>query len=128
MSGAAISWRCKKQTSIALSSTEAEYVSLSEAAKEATYFRKLWKEIFKVDICFKLFCDNQSAIAIANNPVHHERTKHIDIRCHFIRELIDKNEIKLFYIPTQEMVADGFTKRLNGPKQKLFQEMVGVTT
>lgn len=128
LSGSAISWKCKKQKSVALSSTESEYVAVSDTAKEASYLRILWNELFKEEICVPLSCDNQSAISIAENPVSHERTKHIDIRKHYVRELVQEGKVTISFIPTQIMVADGLTKPLHAPKHAQFLQLVGLCT
>lgn len=95
LSDAPISWECKKQPTVALSSTKAEYKALSSASKEAVYLQRLLNELTGTLDCVSLFNDNQSAQKLAMNPVHHNRTKHIDVRSHFIRELIEVNKIAL---------------------------------
>ena len=106
------------QRSPALSSTEAEYVALSEAAKEAIYIRNLLKETELLsceDARTTLFCDNQSAGKLVKNPVYHARSKHIDIRYQFVRHAYDQRAIDVEYIPTTEMPADVSTKSLSQP-------------
>ncbi|XP_036347934.1 secreted RxLR effector protein 161-like [Rhagoletis pomonella] len=117
----AISWESRKQTTIALSSTEAEYIAASNAAKEAVYLQRLLNEIgFSKDQPIILHIDNQGAQKLATNPVYHNRTKHIDVRYHHIRELVNDKMITLSYCPTDEMTADIFTKNLPGIKHKKF--------
>lgn len=113
LSGAAVSWKSCKQKTIALSSTEPEYyMALSEASKEAIYLRNLLSEIQgRLDI-ITLYNDNQGAQKLCSNPVFHEKTKHIDIRHHFVREAVENKLIKLDYLSTDEMVADILNKRL----------------
>ena len=118
MAGGAISWMNKKQAIVALSTSEAEYVALSSATQEAVWLRRL-----RVDLRTApkeptvLMEDNQGVIAIARNPI---RTKHIDIRYHYVREALQEGTIDLFYCPTEEMVADWLTKPLSrGPFEKL---------
>ena len=114
--GGAITWATKKQTTIALSSTEAEYMALAAATKEAVYLRNLVAEIgFQnlVNAPLTIYCDNQSAIQLAKNPAHHERSKHIDIRYHYIRSVYDKSYITILYISTEDMKADILTKNLS---------------
>lgn len=127
MGGAAISWRSKKQTCVALSTAEAEYVALAAATQEAVWLRQLTNTILKCDRSVTLFEDNQSAIAIARNPQFHGRTKHIDIKYHYVREEIEKGIISLEFCPTNLMVADIFTKAVSTDKFKLFRDRLGMT-
>lgn len=114
--GSPISWKSKLQSTVALSSTEAEYMGLTQASKECLWLQMFLDELGITNIMpTTIHCDNQAAIQIAHNPVHHERSKHIDIRFHFIRNLID-DRIILQYCPTTKMLADVMTKALNGPK------------
>lgn len=123
----AISWESKKQSTTALSSTEAEYISMSNAAKEAIYLRRLLQELgFLNKEGVKLNVDNQGALKLATNPVFHNRSKHIDIKYHHIREVVNNKEICLEYCPTEEMVADIFTKNLTKAKHNKFMEMLNL--
>jgi hypothetical protein len=109
----AISWSSKKQSIVTLSSTEAEYVAETHAAKEGIWLRSFIKEIMGIERDpLTLKADNQGAIALAKDNKFHARTKHIDLRYHFIREAVDDGKIKMEYIPTTENVADIFTKSL----------------
>lgn len=120
LGGSAFSWGSSKQSVVAQSSTEAEYIALSTAAKEAVYLRRLLKEIGCLDQDkIVLLGDNISAQHIAKNPVHHKRTKHIDIKYHFVREKVESKEIELKYVSTNENVADIFTKGLG--KQRHYE-------
>jgi len=125
LSGGAISWSSKRQATVALSSTEAEYMALTQATKEAIWLRGLLAELnYTQERATTLFEDNQSAIALAKNPVHHARSKHIDIQHHFIREKIESNEIEISYKSTDDMIADALTKPLARPRfAKLIDEM-----
>jgi len=117
MCGAAISWRSLKQRTVALSSTEAEYMALSETTKEAIYLKTTLSELgFNELTDINIFCDNRGAISLAENPVMHTRTKHIDIRHHFVRQAIKEKKLRLEHVPTADMTADIFTKAL--PKIK----------
>ena len=98
-----ISWECKKQTTVALSSTEAEYIALGEAAKEAVHMSSLLKELQHPQQIIRISSDNQSAQKIASNSAFHRRTKHIDVRHHYIRQLVEDKMISLAYVPTQQM-------------------------
>lgn len=129
LAGAAVSWDSKKQSTIALSSTEAEYVALSTASKEIVYLRRFLKEMgfdALVDGPTELFSDNLSAQKLAKNPVFHNRTKHIDIKSHYVRDVVEKEILALKYIPTDKMTADIFTKNLKKIKHKEFSTMLGL--
>lgn len=116
--GGAISWSSRKQELVTLSTAEAEYVAATHAAKEAIWLRKLIGELFPhLIIPTTLYCDNQAALKLATDDNYHARTKHIDIRFHFIRHTVASGALKLVYCPTQDMVADILTKAL--PKWKV---------
>lgn len=112
-----ICWNTKKQNSVAASSTEAEYMALYEAVKEALWLRSFILS-FKIHLSgpIIIFEDNHGCINIANNPVHHKRTKHIDIKYHFSREQIQNKIVNLKFIPTGHQIADMLTKPLSQQK------------
>ena len=117
LSGSPITWRSRRQTTPALSSTEAEYMALTEAAQEIHWLRSLIQDIgFKQHNPTKLYGDNRGSIKLSNNPIFHKRTKHIDIKHHFIREAVENKIVALEWIPTEDMVADIFTKSLKPVK------------
>ncbi|CAI7930172.1 unnamed protein product [Closterium sp. NIES-54] len=112
-----ISWQSRKQELIALSSAEAEYIALCSATKEGLYLHELLEEAKLAQLpSFSLFCDNQSAIRIANKNGFANRTKHIALRYFFVKDKIEKGRLELSYCPTSEMAADYLTKKLG--KQK----------
>ena len=113
--GGAISWSSKKQPSVTLLSMEAEYMAAAAAAKEATWLKVLFSEIELSLTCtaVKLFIDNQLAMSLAKNATFHDRTKHITIHHHYIREKVDEGEIVLEYLLTAEQVANVLTKPLS---------------
>jgi len=115
LGNAPISWSSKLQKSVAISSCEAEYMALKEAAKELVWLKALFKQLKPLNsiIADTLYCDNKSAIDLSKNPEYHARTKHIDIQYHFIRDYIKKEIFKLKYINTKEQLADALTKTLN---------------
>ena len=115
---APVSWEAKKQKTVALSSCEAEYMGLAEGCKEALFMYNLFEEIFSQKLEIELLNDSQSAHKIVKNPVQHKRTKHIDIKYHFIRDIIRSGKFELTYIPTEDMIADVMTKALGNQKHK----------
>jgi len=116
--GGAVSWYSRKQELVTLSTAEAEYVAATHAAKEAIWLRRLILELFPLPTSPTiLFCDNQAAIKLASDDNYHARTKHIDIRYHFIRQVVADGTVSLVYCPTDDMAADFLTKSL--PKWKV---------
>lgn len=126
MANAAISWECRKQRTVALSSTEAEYMALSDSSKEAVHLRSFLGEVMGELQTTIIFNDNQGAGQLTRNPVFHKRTKHVDIRHHFIKELVEKGEVRINYIPTAEMPADVLTKGLATSKHERCVETLGM--
>ena len=123
-----ISWSSKKQSVIALSSTEAKYVALTHAAKEALWLRMFMGELRgKPHGPIKINSDNQGAIALCKDNKFHARTKHIDIRYHFIRESISNEKLSLGYVPTHENISDVFTKALPKAKFCHFIRLLGLS-
>ncbi|GJU06156.1 putative ribonuclease H-like domain-containing protein [Tanacetum coccineum] len=121
-----ISWQCKKQTIVATSSTEAEYVAAASCCAQV-----LWIQNQLLDYGFnfmntKIFIDNQSTICIVKNPVFHQRTKHIEIRHHFIRDANEKNLIQVLKIHTDDNVADLLTKAFDGPRFEYLVVHIGM--
>ncbi len=111
ISGAAVSWRSKKQTCVALSTAEAEYMALASAAQEAIWMRQLTTDLRNAPTGATVILeDNQSAICMAKNPQFHGRAKHIGIKYHFIREQVNSSTVELKYCQTEEVVADMLTK------------------
>jgi histone deacetylase 1/2 len=119
-----VSWVTKKQSTIALSSAESEYMSISATVSEIKWITSLLNEL-NIEIETTIFCDNQAAIAISKNDIHHSRTKHIDIKHHHVRHHLSENLFKIEWISTTEQQADILTKPL-GPisfnylKNKIF--------
>eukprot|EP00966_Prymnesium_polylepis_P197425 4574916-Prymnesium_polylepis.1 len=110
---AAISWGSKKQATVALPSCEAEIVAASEAAKEAIALRGLLDDLgFGDPAPTRLSVDNQSAIAVAYNPEHHSRMKHVDRRHYFVRECVENLQIVVPFVASADNYADFFTKAL----------------
>ena len=121
LAGGPISWKSKLQSIVAQSTTEAEYIAINAASKEAVYIAEILKELgYYKQEKFPLYTDNNGALLLAHNPVFHERSKHIAVKYHYIRELIYKGIIDLIYIPTNEQKSDGLTKPLEKVKFKQF--------
>jgi len=119
LNGGAISWSSKRQETFSLSMTESEYVAATHAAREALSLRSLIGQIFEpVTDTTTLFSENQSPTALVKDHQYHNRTKHIDVRFHFIRWIIDEGNLRLVYCTTDDMVADTFTKALPSAKVK----------
>jgi len=115
LGGKLVCWSAKKQQSVVMSSAEAEYVAAASCCANVLWMKS---QLSDYGIQYKMvpiFCDNTSAIAISNNPVLHQRTKHIDIRYHFIRDHVINGDIELHFIPTEYQLADIFTKPLDEP-------------
>ena len=124
-----MSWKSKKQSCVALSTAEAEYVALASAAQEAVWVRELTAQLKDHSPeAITTYEDNQSAISMAKNPQFHGRTKHISIKYHFIREQVEKKAVELKYCPREEMVADMLTKGLAKEQFQKLRRLAGVTT
>ncbi|CAI7905761.1 unnamed protein product [Closterium sp. NIES-53] len=127
--GAAVSWQSKKQPTVALSSTEAEYMALTQGAMEAIWLRRLLAELgHPQPNPTPLFCDNQAAISLSHNAVLHRRTKHIEVKHHFIREAVEMGEVKLTYVSTKAQPADFLTKPLPKDSFRACCGRVGLNT
>lgn len=118
LAGGPICWKSSVQSIVAMSTTEAEYMAVAEAAKEALWLTGLVKELGVEQGGVQLHCDSQSAIYLANNQVYHARTKHIDVRFHKIRELLASRQILLQKVHTSENAADMLTKPVTSDKFK----------
>ena len=124
--GPLISWKSRKQRTVALSSCEAEYMALSATVQESLYLIQLLKDI-SCEYQFGppvIFGDNQGAIALSKNPVNRQRSKHIDVRYHFIRDEINNGKVIVQYCPTADMVADIMTKPVTKAKLENFRDFL----
>ena len=116
-----VTWSNKKQPTVALLSTEAEYRGAAVAACEVAWLHKLLGDFgLQVNTKVVLYCDNLSSIQLAHNPVFHARKKHIEVHYHFIRERVLSGDIDLVYVNTEEQVANIFTKALGVEKLQRF--------
>ena len=120
--GPQISWKSRKQPTVALSTCEAEYIALAQAVQEAKFLAQLCTDM---GMCnaeeVTMNVDNQGALNLAKNPINHQRSKHIDIKYHFIRAEVQKGFISLNYVPTEENIADIFTKPASKGKLERFR-------
>lgn len=123
----AISWKSKKQPTVSLSSTEAEYKALSDSCKEALWLQNLLSELhLRPRSPIPLHVDNEGAEALSRNPEHHTRTKHIDARYHFIRECVRDGDVKVHHVSTKDMVADMLTKPLPRVMLEKHRNLFGI--
>nr|CAN76350.1 hypothetical protein VITISV_025245 [Vitis vinifera] len=124
--GNLISWKSKKQDVVARACAEAEYRAMALATCELIWLKHLLRELrFGKDEQMKLTCDNQAALHIASNPVFHERTKHIEVDCHFIREKITSGCVATSFVNSNDQLADIFTKSLRDPRIKYICNNLG---
>eukprot|EP00253_Pinus_taeda_P023524 PITA_23524 len=127
LGSASISWMSRNQKLVALSTAEAEYIATSMASYEAFWLRKLFSELFGFTLDTTVIqCDNQSGIRLSENPVFHDPSKQINIRYHYIRDMVQWRAIRLQHINTDEQVADILTKPLGKVKFLTFREQLGV--
>ena len=125
--GGAISWQAKKQSTVALSSTEAEYMAVTQAAKEALWWRAFMTSLGCPTLSpSTLYSDNQGCIALSKNPEYHSRTKHIDVKHHFVRQCVENGSLTLAFVGTNEMAADILTKALSRDKHQQCMSLIGV--
>jgi len=127
LSGSAVTWESRKQRTVALSTTEAEYMGITEAVKESIYLKNFLIELGFDELSkIKLWSDNQGATLLAKNAVYHQRSKHIDIRYHFVREALKDNHLHLGFKSTNEMAADILTKGLQRVQHNKCLELIGI--
>jgi hypothetical protein len=126
IAGAAVSWLSKRQATVALSTAEAEYVALTSAVQEAVWMRRLLQSLGEEVKAVTINEDNQGSIKMSHNPVMHSRTKHIDIRYHYVRETVSDGIIALKYCPTKDMIADILTKPLGKGRFEILREKMGL--
>ena len=120
-----ISWKETLQSIVALSTTEAEYIALAKAVKKGLWLKGLMMDFGVKQSIIKIFCDNQSVIHLSKNPLYHSRTKHIDIKYHFIREKIEADELQVLKVHISENTADMLTKPVTILKLQKCLELIG---
>ncbi|GAV77751.1 hypothetical protein CFOL_v3_21221, partial [Cephalotus follicularis] len=117
LGGNLVPWKTKKQPIVSCSSAEVEYQTMTNVSGELQWIRMLLVEIgLPIQRSSILHCDNQSAMHIVSNPVFHERTKHIEVDCHFVREKVKCGDIQLVHTRSEEQLADIFTKTLRSAR------------
>ena len=128
LQGGAICWNSRRQSTVALSSTEAEYLSLSAATQEALWLNRLAQELLIVEKGKPLliYCDNKGAIDLSKNSKFRARTKHINVRHYFVKNSIEKKEIEVKFVPTTHMLADALIKATNHQKLVEFVDAIGL--
>eukprot|EP00253_Pinus_taeda_P033526 PITA_33526 len=123
----AITWTSKKQQAVALSLTEVEYRGAVKASCEAVWLRRMLADMHVSQAGpTPLFCDNQGVLKLVKNPVFHERTKHVETHCHYIRQLVEDGSVQLLYVPTTEQPTDIFTEPLGPHKFVKFRGSISV--
>ena len=129
MGGAAVAWSARQQEVVALSSAESEYISMCHGARETVWLRRLvsgMKVVQGMDEPTMMLADNQAAKALAYNSAVNRRNKHIDVRFHYTRQVIEDGILKPRYCSTDEMAADMLTKPLGRVKLQKFRSEVGL--
>ena len=119
------SWMSKKQNSISLSTAEAEYITAGSCCTQLIWMKQMLEDYGISQGTMTIYCDNTSAIHISRNPVQHSRTKHIKIREHFIRDLVEEKIVSLSFVPTDQQLADIFTKPLDALRFENLRKSIG---
>lgn len=126
LAGGLVSWRSTLQSTVALSTTEMEYMAVTEAIKEAIWLQGLIDDLGVPQDHVDVHCDNHSAIHLAKNQVHYAHTKHSDVRFHFVREIVDEGDILLHKFGTVDNPADMLTKPVGLLKFKHCLDLIGI--
>ena len=124
----AVSWSSKKQPIVTLSTTEAEFVAATTCSCQAIWMRKILEDLhFERQGPTTIFCDNNSTIKLSKNPILHGRSKHIDVKYHFLRKLTRNGTLDLIYCRSEDHIADIFTKSLKWPMFQKLRKLLGVS-
>ena len=122
-----VSWFNMKQTSVDLSSVVAEYIAVCMEAREVVWLQKILARLFGYMMePTMIHCDNQSCVQMSVNPVHHDQTKHVEMRYHYVRDMVQRCVVELQFVSTNEQVVDVLTKPLVRGKFKGFRKMLGI--
>eukprot|EP00253_Pinus_taeda_P003690 PITA_03690 len=124
--GVAVSWMSKKQSVVALSTTEAEYMAATHASKEAVWLQRLCSSMGLVEGAIRIDCDSQSAIFLARNPAYHSNTRHIDVQYHSLRDMIEDKKVLLVKVDTLKNTTYALTKSVSSEKFSWCRETMGV--
>eukprot|EP00253_Pinus_taeda_P017461 PITA_17461 len=125
--GGAVSWMSKKQSVVALSTIEAEYMAATHASKEAVWLQRLCSSMGLVQEVIRIDCDSQSAIFMAKNPTYHLKTKHIDVQYHFVVDMIEDKKVLLVKVDTLKNTTDALTKFVTSEKFSWCRETTGIS-
>ena len=120
-----VTWMSKKKNFISLSTAEAKYIATGNCCSYLFWIKKLLSDYGIIQDTMVVYCDNSSAINISKNSVQYSKTKHIEIRYHFIRDLVERKIVALEYIPTERQNADIFTKSLDRSKFETLRQVIG---
>ena len=123
-----VSWMSKKQNYVSLSTAEAEYIATRNCCTQVLWMKKLLHDYGILQDIMCVFCDNTSSINLSKNPVQHSKSKHIEIRYHFIQDLVEDKVVCLEFIHKDNQKADIFTKPLDGPRFESLCKTIGVGT
>ena len=127
MGSCVISWFRRKQSCVALSTAEAEYVAACSTSCEAMWIRKLLSNLFDLQLdATCIYCDNQICVKLSENPVFHDKSKHIDIKYHYIKNMVQRGAVNIQYVAKDEQIDDVLTKTLAKVKFEYFRENLGV--
>jgi hypothetical protein len=121
-----VAWMSRKQASISLSTAEAEYIAARSCCTQLLWMKKLLCDYGFTQDTMVIHCDNTNAINISKNPVQHSQTKHIDIRHHFILNLVESREVALMFTPIENQLADILTKPLDGSRFEFLRKAIGI--
>jgi hypothetical protein len=129
MNGGAVDWRSSKQSTTAMYTTESEYIAASEAAQEAVWIRKFISGLGvvpSIENPIDMYCDNTGAIVIANEPGVLRGAKHILRKFHYIREVVERGDVRILKVPTEDNLADPFTKPMSCTKHVEHSRNIGL--
>ena len=125
--GGAVGWKAKTQQRVSTSTSEAEYIGVYEAGKQAKWMTSWYTELNQFyDLPITVYCDNEAAVTLAKNANGHSKIKHISMKAHWIREIVEAKEVLVKGISSEENVTDIFMKALHCPKHEKFVNMMGM--